>query len=109
MSLPGVLEDVTDIILNVKNLIVKLHAEGSRTIRVHSEVKGPITAGMIETDPAVEVINKDMLLATLTDNVPFEMELVVQSGAASCPPKSSSILRWTRSSGGFSWTPRSRR
>ena len=85
MSLPGVLEDVTDIILNVKNLIVKSHAEGSRTLVVKSEVKGAITAGMIESDPSIEVVNKDLLLATLTDNVAFEMELVVQSGRGFVP------------------------
>lgn len=85
MSLPGVLEDVTDIILNVKGLIVKSHVEGPKTLRVHSEAKGPITAGMIESDPSVEVVNKDLLLATLTDNVTFDMELVVQPGRGFVP------------------------
>src|SRR5512135_2456958 len=47
MSMPGVMEDVTDIILNIKSLIVKSHAEEPKTIRVHSEVKGPVTAAMI--------------------------------------------------------------
>jgi DNA-directed RNA polymerase subunit alpha len=85
MSMPGVAEDVTDIILNVKTLIVKSHLEGSRTLRVHSEVKGPVTAGMIETDPAIEIINKDLVLATLTDNVAFDMELTVQTGRGFVP------------------------
>ncbi|MCL2700706.1 MAG: DNA-directed RNA polymerase subunit alpha [Phycisphaerae bacterium] len=80
MSIPGVLEDVTDIILNVKTLVVKSHAEGEKTIRLRSTAKGPVTAGMIETDPSVEVVNKDLVLATLTDNVPFEMELTVDGG-----------------------------
>jgi len=92
MSLPGVLEDVTDIILNVKNLIVKSHADGSKVLHVHSEVKGAITAGMIESDPTIEVINKDLLLATLTDNVAFDMELVVKSGRGFVPAEA--VLIW---------------
>ena len=84
-SLPGVLEDLTDIVLNVKDLIVKSHAEGPRTLRLHSEVKGPVTAGMIEGDPAVEIVNRDLVVATLTDNVPFDMELRVQTGRGYVP------------------------
>jgi len=84
-SLPGVLEDVTDIILNVKTLIVKSHVDEPKTLRLHSEVKGPVTAGMIEADPAIEIINKDLVLATLTDNVVFDMELRVQTGRGFVP------------------------
>jgi len=84
-SLPGVLEDVTDIILNVKALVVKSHTDQVKTIHVHSEVKGPVTADMIDADPAIEVINRDLVLATLTDNVVFDMELVVQSGRGYLP------------------------
>jgi DNA-directed RNA polymerase subunit alpha len=86
MSIPGVAEDVTDIVLNVKSLIVKSHAEGAKLLRVHSEVKGPVTAGMIETDPSIEVINPDLVLATVTDNnVKFDMELTVQTGRGFVP------------------------
>jgi len=84
-SLPGVLEDVTDIILNIKSLVVKSHGEEPKTLKLHSEVKGPVTAGMIECDPSIEVINKDLTLATLTDNVPFDMELVVETGRGFLP------------------------
>jgi len=80
MALPGVLEDVTDIILNVKMLVVKSHVDEPRTLRVHSEVKGPITGAMVEADPAVEVINSDFVLVTLTEDVVFDMELRVQTG-----------------------------
>jgi DNA-directed RNA polymerase subunit alpha len=84
-ALPGVMEDVTDIILNIKSLVVKSHTEEPRIVRVHSEVKGPVTAGMIEADPVVEIVNRDMVLATLTDNVKFEMEMVVQTGRGFVP------------------------
>ncbi len=85
MSLSGVMEDVTDIILNVKSLIVKSHSDEPRTLQLHSEVKGPVTAGMIEVDPTVEILNPELVLATLTDNVPFDMELTVESGRGYMP------------------------
>ena len=84
-SLPGVREDVTDIILNVKSLIVKSHADGLKTIRVHSEVKGPVTAELIEADPAIEIVSGDLVLATLTDNVRFDMEMEVETGRGYLP------------------------
>jgi DNA-directed RNA polymerase subunit alpha len=84
-AMPGVLEDVTDIILNVKALVVKSHAEGPRTLRLHSEVKGPVTAGMVEADPSIEIVNRNLVMATLTDNVKFDMEMVVQTGRGFVP------------------------
>jgi DNA-directed RNA polymerase subunit alpha len=86
-GLPGVLEDVTDIVLNVKGLVIKSHAEADeeRTIRLHSEVKGPVTADMIESDPSIEIINRDHVLATLTDNVSFDLEMVVRKGRGYVP------------------------
>ena len=84
-SLPGVMEDVTDIVLNVKSLIVKMHTGGPKTMRVHSTAKGPVTADMIEADPAVEIINRDLVLATLSDNREFEMEMEVSVGRGYVP------------------------
>ena len=71
--------------MNIKTLIVKSHVDEPHVLKLHSEVKGPITAGMIESDPAVEVLNPDLVIATLTDNVPFDMELSVQRGRAYQP------------------------
>ncbi len=79
-SMPGVMEDVTDIVLNIKSLIVKMHAPGPKTMRVHATAKGPVTADMIEADPAVEIINRDLVLATLSENIEFEMEMEVSTG-----------------------------
>jgi DNA-directed RNA polymerase subunit alpha len=79
-SLTGVLEDVTDIILNVKGLIVKLDADEPKTMKVSAKKAGPVTAGMIEADPAISVINKDKVIATLTEDVNFELELTVAKG-----------------------------
>jgi DNA-directed RNA polymerase subunit alpha len=84
-SVAGVMEDVTDVILNVKSLIVKSHSEEPKTLRLRSNVKGPVTADMIEADPAIEIINGDLVIATLTDNVPFEMEMTVETGRGYIP------------------------
>jgi DNA-directed RNA polymerase subunit alpha len=79
-SLPGVMEDVTDIILNVKSLIVRLDSDEPREMRISTDKAGQVTAGMIEADNAVTIINKDLVLATLTENVDFEMTLHVAKG-----------------------------
>jgi DNA-directed RNA polymerase subunit alpha len=84
-TIKGVMEDVTDIVMNVKKLIVRSQAEGQKTIVVKAKAKGQITAGMIETDPLVEIINKDLVLATLTENVKFELEMVVDNGRGYSP------------------------
>jgi DNA-directed RNA polymerase subunit alpha len=79
-TIPGVVEDVTDIILNVKSLVVKNASEQSRTIRVDRHERGVVTAADIITDEAVQIINPEHILATLTDDVPFVMEMTVENG-----------------------------
>jgi DNA-directed RNA polymerase subunit alpha len=79
-SLTGVTEDVTDIILNVKSLVVKMDTDDVKEIKVTANKAGPVTAGMIETDANVSIINKDLVLATLTEDVNFEMTLTVSKG-----------------------------
>ena len=79
-SLPGVMEDATDIILNVKSLIVKLDADEAKEMNLTARKSGAITAGMIEADPAITVVNKDLVIATLTEDQSFEMTLSVNKG-----------------------------
>lgn len=79
-SLAGVMEDVTDIILNVKSLIVKLDADEPKDMKVSTKKAGQVTAGMVEADPAITIINKDLVLATLTEDVSFELTLTVGKG-----------------------------
>ncbi|MGH7177561.1 MAG: DNA-directed RNA polymerase subunit alpha, partial [Tepidisphaeraceae bacterium] len=79
-SLPGVMEDVTDIILNVKSLIVKMDGDDPKDLKLISKKAGAITAGMIETDPSITIINKDLVIATLTEDVTFDMMLTVNKG-----------------------------
>src|SRR6187455_3343860 len=71
-SIPGVMEDVTDIILNVKSLIVKLDGDDQKEMRIHAKKAGTVTAAQIESDPSITIINKDLVIATLTEDVTFE-------------------------------------
>ncbi len=84
-TIPGVLEDVTDIVLNVKSLVVKNHSESTRVITVEKNETGVVTGADIRTDADVEVISTGHVLATLTDNVPFMMEMVVENGRGYVP------------------------
>ena len=84
-TIAGVLEDVTDIVLNIKALVVKNHSESTKVLRVERNTAGVVTAADIETDEAVEVINKDLVIATLTDDVPFMIEMVVENGRGYVP------------------------
>jgi DNA-directed RNA polymerase subunit alpha len=84
-SLPCVMEDVTDIVLNVKSLIVKLEGDEPKTMKLHARGPGEITADMIEADPSITIVNKDLVLATLTDKIDFEMELRVGKGRGYVP------------------------
>ncbi|MEO0512126.1 MAG: DNA-directed RNA polymerase subunit alpha [Planctomycetota bacterium] len=84
-SLPGVMEDVTDIVLNAKSLIVQLDSEEPKTIKLAARGPGEVTAELIEADPALTIINQDLVIATLTTEVDFEMELVVGKGRGYLP------------------------
>lgn len=84
-SIKGIVEDVTEIVLNVKDLIVRLHSEQPKTMKVKANKAGPVTAADIVADPAIELINKDLLLARLTEDVDFEMEMVVEKGRGYVP------------------------
>src|SRR5438270_3761038 len=79
-SIPGVVEDVTDIILNVKSLVVKNTKEDARTIRIERHERGVVKGADIITDEAVQIINPEHTIATLTDDVPFVMEMTVENG-----------------------------
>ncbi len=85
-TLPGVVEDVTDIVLNIKSLVVKNHSDSTRVIRIEKRTKGVVTGADVKADDAmVEVINKSHAIATLTEDVPFEIEMVVENGRGYVP------------------------
>ncbi|MEL6741092.1 MAG: DNA-directed RNA polymerase subunit alpha [Planctomycetota bacterium] len=87
MSLPGVIDDVTDIILNVKSLVVSLEGDEPKTMKVAAQGPGEVTADLIEADTAIEIVNRDLVIATLSDEVPFEMEFTVEKGRGYVPAK----------------------
>jgi DNA-directed RNA polymerase subunit alpha len=84
-SIKGVTEDVTDIILNIKSLIVRLNATGPKTMSVSATKAGIITAANIVADPDIEIVNKDLVLATLTEDVNFQMEMTIENGRGYIP------------------------
>ncbi|MBQ78725.1 MAG: DNA-directed RNA polymerase subunit alpha [Planctomycetaceae bacterium] len=84
-TIKGVQEDVTDIVLAVKSLVVKNHSDSTRVVRVEKSLKGPITGADVQVDESVEVVSKDLVLATLTDDVPFELEMVIENGRGYVP------------------------
>lgn len=84
-AIPGVVEDVTDIVLNLKTLVVRSHSDEPATIRIDRHTKGPVTGRDIITDQHVEVINPDHHICTLTDDVPFVAEMTVERGRGYLP------------------------
>ncbi|KAA1259779.1 DNA-directed RNA polymerase subunit alpha [Rubripirellula obstinata] len=84
-SIPGVVEDVTQIVLNVKSLVVRNHSEATRVITIEANKAGVITGGDVQTDSDVEIINKDHVIATLTEDVDLMIEMVVENGRGYVP------------------------
>jgi DNA-directed RNA polymerase subunit alpha len=84
-TLPGVVEDMTDIVLNIKSLVVKNYTESTKVVRIEKNTRGVITGADVQTDDTVEVINKDHVIATLTADVPFVVEMVVENGRGYVP------------------------
>jgi len=79
-SMDGIIEDVVDIILNVKGITVKYDGEETKTITVERTKAGQVKAGDMVTDPAVTIMNPDHVIATLSTDVPFRAEFTVQAG-----------------------------
>ena len=79
-TIPGVVDDVLDIILNIKSLVVKNISDLPQTIRIEKHEKGVVTAANIITTEAVQIINPEHVIATLTDDVPFKVEMTVENG-----------------------------
>ena len=84
-ALDGVKEDVTEVVLNVKQVVLELHPDGERVLKLNAKGPGKVTAGDIERDPDVEIANPDHVIATLTDKVDFSCELTVRKGRGYVP------------------------
>ena len=84
-SLKGVAEDVTEIILNIKSLILKKTSDEPKVISLSANKAGQVKAGQLECDPTVEVVDPDHVLVTLTEDVKFEVEMTVENGRGYSP------------------------
>ena len=84
-AIPGVKEDVTDLILNIKNLRLKLHSASSKKIRVTKRGPGEVTGKDFSVDPDVEVYSPDLHIATLDKEGRFDMEMTVKTGRGYVP------------------------
>ncbi|MFQ5456962.1 MAG: DNA-directed RNA polymerase subunit alpha [Myxococcota bacterium] len=79
-TIPGVKEEVTDIVLNLKSTLVQMHTEGPKTLMVRKKGPCEITAADIELDSNVEILNPDLHIATLAEDAEIEMELTAKTG-----------------------------
>ncbi len=79
-SIPGVREDVTDVVLNVKQIALRMHVEGPKRLTLHADGPGEVTAGQISEVADIEVLNPDLVLCTLDEGIALRMELTVNSG-----------------------------
>ena len=84
-TIPGVLEDVVDIILNIKGVVVAMEGDGPKTMRLSAEGPGDVTAELIECDASIQIINPDKVIATLTDKIDFDVEFTVEKGRGYLP------------------------
>jgi len=82
-TIPGVLEDVVDIILNIKGIVVAMDGDGPKTMKLSAEGPGDVTAELIECDATIEIMNPDKVIATLTDKIDFEVEFTVEASKGS--------------------------
>lgn len=84
-TVPGVVEDVTDICLNLKSLVVKNSSSSTKVLRIERHDRGVVTGADVITDDQVAVINKDLVIATMTDDVPLNIELTIENGRGYVP------------------------
>lgn len=79
-TIEGVVEDVTTIILNLKQVVIKNHSEEEKVVRINKTTEGPVTAGDIEHDADIEIVNPDLVLANVAEGGKLIMEMTVSNG-----------------------------
>ena len=79
-TVQGVVEDVTDIILNIKQVRHRLHSEGPKVLKIERRTRGEVTAADIQADPDVEIVNPELHIATLSEDVSFAIEMAARRG-----------------------------
>ena len=88
----GVVEDVTTIVLNLKNIVVKNNTTEPVILKLYSDKEGVVTAGDITENPDVEVINKDQVIATIAKGGKLDMELLVANGRGYVPSNENTVF-----------------
>ena len=91
-SIPGVVEDVTDIILNLKKVLLKSHSREPHVVYLSANKEGAVTAADIKSDQVVEVLNPDQHICTLDKKQKFEAELEIKVGRGFCPAEENKKL-----------------
>ena len=84
-SIPGVREDVTDIVLNIKSLALRMHGDGPKRMSLEGTGPGEITAGMIGAGHDIEIVEPDIVICTLDEGAKISMEMTVDSGKGYVP------------------------
>ena len=84
-TMEGIVEDVTTIVLNLKNVVVKNNTEDEVILKLYSDKEGVVTAGDIEENSDVEIINKDQVIATIAKGGKLDMELIIANGRGYVP------------------------
>ena len=84
-TVDGIIEDVTTIVLNLKNVVLRSRSKETKILKLHASKEGVVTAGDIETDSDVEIINKDQIIATLAKGGKLNMELIIANGRGYVP------------------------
>src|SRR6201987_6383343 len=84
-SIPGVLEDVTDIVLNVKSIDLRMYGEGPKRMRLRASGPGEVRAGAIETGHDIDIMNPELVICTLDSGIRIVMELTVENGKGYVP------------------------
>ncbi len=84
-SIPGVREDVTDVVLNVKSIALRMHGDGPKRMRLRAFGPGEVTAAQIETGADIEVMNPELVICTLDDGARIDMEMTVATGKGYVP------------------------
>jgi len=84
-TIPGVKEDVTEIILNIKGIVARLHTDKTKTVYIEAAGEGVVTAGDIKADAEVEILNPELHIATLSGDGSLSMELTIDHGRGYMP------------------------
>ena len=84
-TIEGIVEDVTTIVLNLKNIVLRNNSQETKILKLYADKEGIVTAKDIETDPDVEIINKDQVIATISKGGKLNMELLVANGRGYVP------------------------